>query len=838
MEEQIASPSRNGLGLESPNFDHADLHNEDQMSLPENPAQGEQTPRDEVSVDPGILVPTDLLSAEPVFSSDAVDPENSAVDFSTILATTPADLDGGEELPSFDLSASVGGSSPVGPTMETLSTAAASPTAQQSLSRYLRAHGIAHNPLKVLRMFDSEQVPYSVSPRIYNYLVELALRHHDLQAMDLLKTHLMDLTCRHLEDALHLSQDRNLDQDTHLEQARKQADTTNATPSTAPPADDDLNGGVDNHDFEDRPSSRQSGSVNSSPRRLEPNLVGPNLVGPNLVGPNLVGPNLVEPDPLARGMLKQHDGDVDRHDGDVDRHDSNRHDSNRHDSNRQWCSRESCSVQQKVTECGNRRRSPCLELKRLFFGPDCGVGRDWASGYGGRGCLGTSQILDCENPRLFTRLLRGRRELQKEVYGFEVDDCGVTGGGGVPFIPSLGSYGSLIRGFGSVTDLNSVCWLWNHMRVYSLHVPESVTYGCLFDALVQANEVRRALVAFRAMEQEGITKANTIMYSTLIKGFARVCCHDAAILLYEEMLRNGIQVNTVTYNSLVNACARAGEMKEAGKILEQMIGSDIQPDLVTFSTVVKGYCIRGEVERAYRLMHALKDKGVQPDGILYNTLLDGCVRYKKYALCEQVWEAMVADQVAPSNFTLTIFIKLFGKLGRVDKIFQLIQEFPEKYGFNVNGHVYTCVMSACINNQRFDCITPMFSKLLLLRNNDDSTTKTLTSRRGSNRRARERDASRRGVVPDAKSYETALTGLHRGKLFREGTEILALAFGLPNKLCQNPLDLASMQRPQLSRCTLSTWLEVLQRKRDFSFYKPDVEHALRTQLTNLPRHYR
>lgn len=131
------------------------------------------------------------------------------------------------------------------------------------------------------------------------------------------------------------------------------------------------------------------------------------------------------------------------------------------------------------------------------------------------------------------------------------------------------------------------------------------------------------------------------------------------------------------------------------------------------------YCVRGQVERAFDLVSCLSSKNIQPDGILYNTLLDGCVRanvrlhlehltpsfmlllnMQKFQLCEKVWQSMIKDEVPPSNFTLTIFIKLFGRLGRLNKIFELIENFPSTYNFTVNGHVYTCLMSACISNQR------------------------------------------------------------------------------------------------------------------------------------------
>ncbi len=50
--------------------------------------------------------------------------------------------------------------------------------------------------------------------------------------------------------------------------------------------------------------------------------------------------------------------------------------------------------------------------------------------------------------------------------------------------------------------------------------PNSVTYGCLIDACVKNNKVDLALEVFTSMREDG-APLNTIIYTTMIKGFAR-----------------------------------------------------------------------------------------------------------------------------------------------------------------------------------------------------------------------------------------------------------------------------------------------------------------------------
>lgn len=68
-------------------------------------------------------------------------------------------------------------------------------------------------------------------------------------------------------------------------------------------------------------------------------------------------------------------------------------------------------------------------------------------------------------------------------------------------------------------------------------------------------------------------------------------------------------------------------------------------------------------------------------------------------MCEKLWQQMQASGIPPSNFTLTILIKMFGRAGKLNRAFEAVRQMPKRYGFNINAHVYTCLMSACVTNK-------------------------------------------------------------------------------------------------------------------------------------------
>nr|PVC52783.1 pentatricopeptide repeat containing protein [Theileria orientalis] len=278
-----------------------------------------------------------------------------------------------------------------------------------------------------------------------------------------------------------------------------------------------------------------------------------------------------------------------------------------------------------------------------------------------------------------------------------------------------------------------------------------IIYGCMFDAYVNNNRVDSAMRLFEDMKVRGQVKPNTIMYTTLIKGYGQNKQLDKAMKIFRMMQQDQVVPNTVTYNSIIDACARVGDMSGATSLLEDMLMNDIEPDLITFSTIIKGYCVQSDMDKSFQLLSIMYERGIMPDVILYNSLLEGCVKSGLLWLCEKLWKQMQEYDIPPSNFTLTILIKMYGRSGHLDKVFELADELPKRYNFSINTHVYTCLMSACITNGKYAMVLDIYKYM-----------------------------KKNGVKPDAKTFETIIQGLSRGGLFREAAQVVMEVYSLSN----------------------------------------------------------
>merc|ERR1719217_1461990 len=144
-------------------------------------------------------------------------------------------------------------------------------------------------------------------------------------------------------------------------------------------------------------------------------------------------------------------------------------------------------------------------------------------------------------------------------------------------------------------------------------------------------------------------------------------------------------------------------MDRASGLLEDMKGSAVEPDIITYSTIVKGYCLQGDLDRAFHVLEDMKgDDKFQPDEIMYNSILDGCAKQHRVDDALRLLEEMKSTGIVPSNYTLSILVKLLGHARRLSQAFRMVEELSQQHGFRPNVQVYTCLVQACLFNRRLE----------------------------------------------------------------------------------------------------------------------------------------
>jgi len=338
----------------------------------------------------------------------------------------------------------------------------------------------------------------------------------------------------------------------------------------------------------------------------------------------------------------------------------------------------------------------------------------------------------------------GRADLLRELLGRQ-------GGDGAMQVRGAHTFGSIIRARGYVGDLRGVRSTWDEMRSRGIR-PTSITTGCMVEALVNNDgpEAGHRLIREMLGDEELRPLINSVIYNSVLKGLAQHRRFDRVWEVHAEMRQERVQLSIVTYNTLVDACAKSYGMSRIPALLEEMARSEIQANVVTYSTILKGYVQENSLDKAFELMDEMKlSKDIKPDEIAYNTLLDGCARQCLFERGMQVLSDMQDNGIQPSNFTLSVLVKLANRSHRLDEAFEFCDSLSRRHGLRLNVHVYNNLMQACTAHKDHDRALQVLAR-----------------------------AAEEGVRPDARTYGILLRGCAVAGDLTRVADLVRAAYGL------------------------------------------------------------
>lgn len=314
------------------------------------------------------------------------------------------------------------------------------------------------------------------------------------------------------------------------------------------------------------------------------------------------------------------------------------------------------------------------------------------------------------------------------------------------------TYGTMIKAFGLAHDTEQVWHLWRDMIGHNV-LPTSVTLGCMVEALVTNGYSADAMQLVRKMCRDERTRplVNAVIYTSLIKGFASASETEKMMAVYAEMREHKVQPSRITYNTILNTFAEHGQMHRVPAVVEDMKSAvpPVHPDTVTYTTMVKGFCNSGNLDRAFDVLKDMKTFGkCMPDEILYNSLINGCSKELCLDGAMNILSDMKKSGIAPSNYTLSMLVKLMGRCRRIEEAFPLLADLSRDYGLKANIQVYTCLIQGCFNNGRTDEAIYVHEKII-----------------------------KEGLLPDAMTYSVLVKGCLRAGIVDKAAYLTRCAYG-------------------------------------------------------------
>jgi pentatricopeptide repeat protein len=160
-------------------------------------------------------------------------------------------------------------------------------------------------------------------------------------------------------------------------------------------------------------------------------------------------------------------------------------------------------------------------------------------------------------------------------------------------------------------------------------------------------------------------------------------------------------MNTVLCTTLIKGFARAGQLAEAMKMYHEMSKKHgVRPDLITFSILIKANCDGERLEEALKLLEDMIALGLKPDEVVFNNLIAGCGAHGNAKLGKQLYEDMIKAGIKPSNATFSIIIRVFHRCKCLDDAVKLLKTEPAKHNVEPEPRLFLQLIQSSIRERQ------------------------------------------------------------------------------------------------------------------------------------------
>jgi pentatricopeptide repeat protein len=171
--------------------------------------------------------------------------------------------------------------------------------------------------------------------------------------------------------------------------------------------------------------------------------------------------------------------------------------------------------------------------------------------------------------------------------------------------------------------------------------------------------------------------------------------------VFQTMKDEGCQTNTVLYTTLIKGFAHAGQLEKAMGAYEDMCADENVPlDLITFSILIRAHTDEGKMQGALELVMKMKCQGITPDEVIFNSLLGGCIKQGRVELAQSLYQDMISNGVKPSSATFSILIRLYSNCKMLDTAVDMLKQEPKAQGVEIESRLYAQLAQCCLRQRQ------------------------------------------------------------------------------------------------------------------------------------------
>ncbi|PPS10895.1 hypothetical protein GOBAR_AA09751 [Gossypium barbadense] len=220
----------------------------------------------------------------------------------------------------------------------------------------------------------------------------------------------------------------------------------------------------------------------------------------------------------------------------------------------------------------------------------------------------------------------------------------------------------------------------------------------LLSLYIRCGKSASARVLFEEMENKSL-----VSWNALIAGYSQNGLPDEALVLFRQMLSDGIQHDEISINSVFGACSQLSALRLGKEAHCYALKAHLAEDIFVGCSIIDMYAKSGCIEQARR-----------PDGFTFVGILIACCHS---GLVEEGLKYFNDMQnfhgITPKLEHYACIVDMLGRAGRLDESLRLINEMPDE----PDAGIWSSLLSSCKTFNALDIGTKVAEKLFELEPN-------------------------------------------------------------------------------------------------------------------------
>lgn len=184
-------------------------------------------------------------------------------------------------------------------------------------------------------------------------------------------------------------------------------------------------------------------------------------------------------------------------------------------------------------------------------------------------------------------------------------------------------------------------------------------------------------------------------YLVLIKGYGWAGLTDAAMDIFNWMIKTGRKPNEKHFSCLLALLLKENQFQKAQSILEKMKQVGVPLDVVTYTTLIDGACKAGQIQIACNHYFEMIQNGIQPNALTYGALFDGLCKANEVDKALKVLEDVKDTEL--DTAVLNTFMSGLCDNGRVETA----HDFFMKSGHKPDARTYAILVGGLCKVKNF-----------------------------------------------------------------------------------------------------------------------------------------